>query len=96
MNHQPPPLITVPLDLSDEAAAQWLEFLHEITHRFEGHYADLLDRYRHRTDPRQPDLWTDTDPPFWVVIGTNDRQLRAPLFAIYPRFYAAVNSSHQL
>ena len=27
MNHQPPPLITVPLDLSDEAAAKLIDFL---------------------------------------------------------------------
>ena len=27
MNHQPPPLVTVPLDLSDEAAAKLIDFL---------------------------------------------------------------------
>ena len=42
MNHQPPPLITVPLDLSDEAAARLIDFLLppllEIAHRMENHY----------------------------------------------------------
>ena len=64
MNHQTPPLITVPLDLSDETAAKWLEFLHAITHHLEDHYAEQLHRYHNATDERQADLWSDTDPPF--------------------------------
>ena len=64
MNHHAPPLIAVPHDLSDEAAAKMLAFLYEIAHRLENHYADQLDRYHNRTDERQPDLWADTDPPF--------------------------------
>ena len=40
MNHQPPPLITVPLDLSDEAAARLIDFLLEIAHRMENHYSE--------------------------------------------------------
>ena len=64
MNHHAPPLIAVPYDLSDEAAAKMLAFLYEIAHRLENHYADQLDRYHNRTDERQPDLWADTDPPF--------------------------------
>ena len=64
MNHHAPPLIAVPHDLSDEAAAKMLAFLYEIAQRFENHYADQLDRYHNRTDERQPDLWADTDPPF--------------------------------
>ena len=64
MNQHPPPLIAVPHDLSDEAAAKMLAFLYEIAQRFENHYAAQLDRYHNRTDERQPDLWADTDPPF--------------------------------
>ena len=45
MNHQPPPLITVPLDLSDEAAARLIDFLLEIAHRLENHYSEQLYRY---------------------------------------------------
>ena len=64
MNHQPPPLITVPLDLSDEAAARLIDFLLEIAHRMENHYSEQLYRYHNGIDERQPDLWSDTDPPF--------------------------------
>lgn len=64
MNHDTPPLLTVPLDLSDEAAAKMLDFLHDLTHLFENYYADQLRRYHNRADERQADLWSDTDPPF--------------------------------
>ena len=64
MNHQPPPLIAVPLDLSDEAAAKLTDFLLQIAHQMESHYSEQLDRYHNATDDRQPDLWSDTDPPF--------------------------------
>ena len=64
MNHQPPPLITVPIDLSDEAAAKMLDFLYEFAHRLESHYSEQLYRYHNAIDQRQADLWSDTDPPF--------------------------------
>ena len=64
MNHQPPPLITVPLDLSDEAAARLIDFLLVLVHRMENHYSEQLYRYHNAIDERQPDLWSDTDPPF--------------------------------
>ena len=69
MNHQPPPLITpplitVPLDLSDEAAARLIELLLEIAHRLENHYSEQLYRYHNAIDERQADLWSNTDPPF--------------------------------
>ena len=64
MNHQPPPLITVPLDLSDEAAARLIDFLLEVAHRMENHYSEQLYRYHNAIDERQADLWSDTDPPF--------------------------------
>ena len=41
-----------------------LEFLYEIAHRLENHYADQLYRYHNGIDERQADLWSDTDPPF--------------------------------
>ena len=64
MNHQPPPLIAVPLDLSDEAAAKLIDFLLAIAHQMEDHYSQQLYRYHNAIDERQPDLWSDTDPPF--------------------------------
>ena len=63
MNHQIPPLITLPLDLSDEAAATPIDLLH-IAHQLQIHYPEPLDRDHNRTDERQPDLWSDTDPSF--------------------------------
>ena len=61
------PLVCLPLGLSDEAAAQMLEFLYSLTEAFEQHYAGQLHRYYHATEQRQavrsarPPL---TDPPF--------------------------------
>ena len=52
MNHQPPPLIAVPLDLSDAAAAKLIDFLHDLVHLFENYYADQLQRYHNRADER--------------------------------------------
>ena len=65
MNDHPiTPLIAVPHDLSDEAAANMLAFLYELAHLIESHYADQLHRCHNRPDARQADLWSDTDPPF--------------------------------
>ena len=64
MNDHPTPLIAVPHDLSDEAAANMLAFLYELAHLIESHYADQLHRYHNRPDARQADLWSETDPPF--------------------------------
>ena len=64
MNHQPPPLIAVPLDLSDEAAAKLTDFLLATAHQLENYYSEQLYRYHNGIDERQPDLWSDTDPPF--------------------------------
>ena len=52
-NHQPPPLITVPIDLSDEAAVKLLDFLYEFAHRLESHYSEQLYRYHNGIDERQ-------------------------------------------
>ena len=64
MNYQPLPLIDIPLDLSDEAAAKLIDFLLQVAHQLENHYSEHLYRYHNGTDERQADLWSDTDPPF--------------------------------
>jgi hypothetical protein len=63
------PLVCLPVDLSDEAAAQLVEFLQEITEAIERHYAAQLRRYYHRTDiVPNPDFAArdrdSEDPPF--------------------------------
>ncbi len=64
MNDQDPPIITLPEELSDEAAAQLLDFLYELSQAVEYHYAGQLHRHYNRTDERQADLWEEQDPPF--------------------------------
>lgn len=64
MNENYPPVISLPDELSDEAAAKMLEFLYEIAQVFESYYAGQLHRYYHRIDERQIDLWEEKDPPF--------------------------------
>lgn len=61
------PLVGLPMGLSDEAAAQVLEFLHAFTEAFQRHYAHSLrahyDTPEHR--PRKPATPSpSTDPPF--------------------------------
>ena len=61
------PLVCLPVGLSDQAAAQVLEFLHSLTDAFEQHYAGQLHRYYHATEQRQAARATKpplTDPPF--------------------------------
>ena len=62
------PLLCLPLDLSDEAAAKFVEFLYELTDAIERHYCAQLLRYQHRNDITQRDLDSagppTTDPPF--------------------------------
>jgi hypothetical protein len=64
MHTDGPPLIALPHDLSDEAAAALLELLYAVAHALESHYAGQLHRYYLRPDPRQQDLWDGRDPPF--------------------------------
>ena len=45
MNYQPLPLIDIPLDLSDEAAAKLIDFLLQVAHQLENHYSEHLYRY---------------------------------------------------
>ncbi len=61
------PLVCLPVGLSDEAAAEVLEFLHSLTEAFEQHYASQLHRYYLATEQRQAERATKpplTDPPF--------------------------------
>ena len=62
------PLLCLPTDLSDEAAAKFVEFLYELTDAMERHYCAQLLRYQHRNDIAQRDLDSacppTTDPPF--------------------------------
>ena len=63
------PLICLPTELSDQAAASLVEFLHELTEALERHYFAQLRRHYSAESPR-PDA-TDldlgpasSDPPF--------------------------------
>lgn len=66
------PILCLPLDLSDEAAASLIEFLQELTTALERHYYAQLRRH-YRVPGADPDdghvdspadLGADTDPPF--------------------------------
>ena len=59
-----PPVIALPGELSDEAAAQLIEWLYELADNLESLYAAQLYRHYHRTDPRQQTLWRDDEPSF--------------------------------
>jgi hypothetical protein len=60
---------TVPLnlpdtDLSDEAAAQLVEFLRELTDAIESHFYAQIRRHYHGVEDRQLELASDHAPPF--------------------------------
>lgn len=57
------PIVCVPLDLSDEAAAKFIEFLHELIEVLERHYAAQLQRHDRASDFPSHDL-EPSDPPF--------------------------------
>lgn len=63
MNRDQVPL-ELPDELSDEAAAQIVETLLEITRVIENHYAGQIMRYYEPQKHQQRELWTDNDPPF--------------------------------
>jgi hypothetical protein len=52
-----PLVMQLPPELSDEAAAQCLDFLYELTVAFEKHYAGQLRRYYDPAQPPHPDLF---------------------------------------
>jgi hypothetical protein len=62
------PIVCLPMELSDEAAAQLLDFLYQLAEALERHYAGQLLRYAHRHDDCEQQLdplpSTPTDPPF--------------------------------
>ena len=66
------PIVCLPMDLSDEAAAAVVDFLHELTETLERHYCAQLLRHAHRNDPLPsptngrpaPDNIDPDDPPF--------------------------------
>jgi hypothetical protein len=62
------PIVCLPMELSDQAAAQLLDFLYQLAEALERHYAGQLLRYAHRYDDcdQQPHPLrsTPTDPPF--------------------------------
>lgn len=61
------PIVCLPLDLPDEAAAGLIEFLHELTEALERHYCGQLMRYYHPNDIDQgdPDRGPEaSDQPF--------------------------------
>lgn len=67
--HNDLPLVCLPNDLSDEAAANLLEFLHELTEALERHYFAQLRRHYSATDIARPDPDLElgsasSDPPF--------------------------------
>ncbi len=57
------PLLCLPVDLSDEAAAKLVEFLYELTEALESHYYVQLTRHYRTTRSAQHDL-DPSDPPF--------------------------------
>ena len=61
------PLVCLPLELSDEAAAKCVEFLHELTDALARPYRAQLRRYYNANDLSARDLDPappPTDPPF--------------------------------
>jgi hypothetical protein len=61
------PLVCLPTDLSDEAAAELVEFLHELSASIERYYCAQLRRHYGRAQCAQRALDFDppnTDPPF--------------------------------
>jgi len=62
------PIVCLPLELTDEAAAQLLEFLYQLTEALERHYAGQLLRYAHEhrppSSPSEPSDSPQTDPLF--------------------------------
>ena len=55
------PIVCLPLELSDEAAAALIDFLNDLTEALERHYCGQLLRYAHRHQKRSPR--SDEEPP---------------------------------
>jgi hypothetical protein len=66
MNH-PNPMLIEPPTLSDQAAAEMLDFLYELINTFEYHYGPQIRRYHEPPPCNQCDLFENidgNDPPF--------------------------------
>ena len=68
MNKPGPTILLAKPDLSDEAAAQLLDFLHELLTAFENAYFDQLHRYYAHSGPSAksipPAPWDPDEDPF--------------------------------
>jgi hypothetical protein len=63
------PIVCIPLDLPEEAAASLVEFLQDLTAALEGHYFAQLHRHYQARKEKRPDpddliVGVDPDPPF--------------------------------
>jgi hypothetical protein len=63
------PIVVLPLELSDDSAANLIDFLHALTEALERHYAGELLRREHRRFTQSPpshpsDPVSDDDTPF--------------------------------
>jgi hypothetical protein len=59
------PIVCLPTELTDEAAASLLDFLYQLAEALERHYAAQLLRYAHdRGSGAAPPDPPDNDPPF--------------------------------
>jgi len=63
-NDNYPPVVQLPTELSDEAAAHLIEFLYDVARELESLYAAQLYHYYHPRDHRQLDIFDQSDPPF--------------------------------
>jgi hypothetical protein len=65
MNPAPAPLDLLDTELSDEAAAQLVEVLRELTDLLESrYYAQIRRYYQADHHNRQTENWDDHNPPF--------------------------------
>jgi hypothetical protein len=63
------PIVCIPLDLPDEAAASLVEFFQDLTEALQRHYFGPLHRHdqarrAQNRDPDYPAVRPDPDPPF--------------------------------
>ena len=58
------PLVLLPLELSNESAVLLLDYLYDLTHTLEQHYAEQLARYRCSQHQIESDNAPLADPPF--------------------------------
>jgi len=64
MNRDQLPILVLPTNLDDHAAAMLLECLYQAARVLENHYAAQLRRHNHALDERQQPLWPEDQPPF--------------------------------